>query len=166
MKKHILIPTLASIVSASAAYAAPGDVRIMPETLTLDPGQSFALQVLVDSGTHKLGGYTLELTYDRNLVQMDTTVVNGANPLGTANVFNVENDKGSVKITGLDVNGIGPGGNLHILTINGMALTDAQRGTTPVTLKVESLINEMADTIGTPNGQGSTINVTSVFQTK
>jgi hypothetical protein len=47
-----------------------------------------------------------------------------------------------------------------------MALEDAQRGTAPVELKVESLINELADTIGTPNGHGSTINVASVFHTK
>lgn len=160
MLKRTLIATLVGLASATIS-AAPGDVRLAPATLSIVPGQNFALEVLVDSGTQKLGGYTLELSYDRNLVKMDTTVANGADALGTANVFNVENDKGSVKITGLDVNGKGPGGNLHILTLNGAALTDAVPGAAPVTLNVVSLINEMADTIGTPNGQDATITVTS-----
>jgi hypothetical protein len=165
MKKHILVSSLVGLAS-TAVFAAPGDVKLEPATITVNPGQSFSLQVLVDSGTQKLGGYTLELNYNRNLVQIDTTVPNGANALGTTNINKVDNDTGTVRLTGLDVNGIGPGGMLHILTINGMVLEDAQRGTAPVELKVESLINEMSDTIGTPSGHGSTINVASVFHTK
>jgi len=159
MSKRTLIATLVGLASA-AVIAAPGDVRLNPATLRIIPGQPFSLQVLVDSGAQKLGGYTLELSYDGNLVQFDTTVVNGADALSTANVYNVENDKGSVKMTGLDVNGKNPGGNLHILTLNGAAPTDAAPGTATLKLNVVSLINEMADTIGTPSGQGATIEVT------
>lgn len=165
MRTHKLIASIAGLVSASA-FAASGDVRLSPTTLTLDPGQTFALQVLVDSGSQKLGGYTFELNYDHKLVQLDDTVTTGADALATANVFNVQNTKDSTKITGLDINGKGPGGDLHILTLTGKVPADAPRGSTNVQLKVVSLINEMADTIGNPNGQGSTVNVTSVFQAK
>jgi len=159
MPKRTLIATLVGLASATA-LAAPGDVQLEPASLRIIPGQNFALNVVVDSGAEKLGGYTLELSYDRNLVQFDTTVATGADALSTANVYNVENDKGTIKMTGLDVTGKGPGGNLHILTLNGMAPTDAAPGTATLKLNAVSLINEMADTIGTPSGQGATIVVT------
>lgn len=160
MQKRTLIAAMAGLISATA-IAAPGDVRLVPSTIKIFPGQNFALQVMVDSGGQKLGGYTLELAFDRNLLEMNTAVANGVDALATANVYNVENDKGSIKMTGLDVDGKGPGNMLHILTLNGKALDDAASGSATVNLKAVSLINEMADSIATPNGQGAVVTITS-----
>jgi hypothetical protein len=140
-----------------------GDVRLTPASLTASTGSDFALEIRVDSGTSKVGAYTFELTFDPARLQVndllgDQGVQPGVAALGT-NIVNLDNFAGTLNLTGFDVSGAGPGTSLHLLTINFTA--QGVEGDTPIGLVVSSLTNELGAIIGTPNGQGSTITVSS-----
>jgi len=148
--------------TASLTAGEGGTVSLTPASIRVESGVEVVLAVEIDSGSARVGAYTLEIGFDPTRLQVDTAagadqgVSAGTAGLGT-NVVNVDNALGRLVVTGFDVTGKGPGANLHLLSIY-LRATGAD-GTVPLTLGVSTLADELGQTIGTPAGQGSEVTI-------
>lgn len=147
-------------VQLSGAAATAGTASLRPVSATVDADGRVVLDVQVDSGVNRLGSYTLVLHFDPTHLQLETSADGqpliglGADSLGT-NLFNADNDTGTLTVTGFDQVGRDPGADLFLLSIPLRAL--ASDGSTEVTLEVRSLTDELGQPIGIPTGQGASI---------
>lgn len=135
------------------ATTSAGDVWFSPETGTLSgTGTAYSDEVHVNSGTQKLGAYSFIITYNENIILVDNTKgAYGGVDAGTDGFVTVVNTDtpGTLVVNGFDINGTGPGNDLHVLTIY---WTTTGTGTTTLDLTVTNLTDETGTTIGTPNG--------------
>jgi len=148
--------------TAAAVVPGGGMVSLTPPSPRVESGVQLVLAVQVDSGSARIGAYTLEVGFDPTRLQVDTAagadqgVSPGAAGLAT-NIVNVDNIQGRLVVTGFDVTGKGPGASLHLLSLHLRSIgTD---GPVPVSLTVRTLADELGQTIGTPNGQGSEVTI-------
>jgi len=150
----LFIFVCALIASTSVVFAAAGDVWIFPNSKTVNASSTFDLEVLVNTGTQKLGAYQFAVTFDKALVN-----VNGvdAGVDGFVTTVNINNDMGSLIVNGFYVNGKGPGTSLRVLTIHFKALGNT--GIANIGLSVSTLADDNGTTIGTPSGQGATVTI-------
>jgi hypothetical protein len=126
----------------------------------VNASSTFDLEVLVNSGTQKLGAYQFNITFNKDLINVDTT--KGTNGVsagldGFISAVNTNNSTGSLIINGFDVYGKGPGSSLRVLIIHFKAFDTL--GSTNIVLSVEVLKDIDINTIGTPSGQGATVTI-------
>ncbi|MBN2536577.1 MAG: DUF3160 domain-containing protein [Spirochaetales bacterium] len=146
------IPTPSSTPAPGAGY-----VWLMPGTITVDTNSEFVTDVYVNTGIQKIAAYGFDITYDEDYIDVNTAigeygVEEGAD--GFVSAVNVTIPD-TIKVTGFDVNGRGPGTELHLLIINWKAGT--KPGIIPVEITIETLVDENTYTIGTPTGIGNTV---------
>ncbi len=148
------------LMSPLNVYAAAGDVWIQPSSISVNVNNSFILEVHADTGFDKLGAYQFTTTFDPALINVDTT--KGTNGVeagidGFIAAVNLDNTNGTITVNGFDITGTGPSRDLHVLIIYFDVLNNV--GQSPLGLDVNTLANELGDTIGTPNGTGGSVHV-------
>ncbi len=135
----------------------PGDIWFAPSTGT-PSSEYYPDQVFVNTGTQKLGAYQFIITYNENVIEVDTSKGlfagdperGGVEPGADGLVSSVNSrDAGTLVFNGFDPTGMGTGDNLHIATIFWKTVG---LGTTALNLTVDTLADEVGMTIGTPNG--------------
>ena len=133
-----------------------------PSEKKVGTDRGFDLDLHVSSQSARLGAYDITITFDPSLVNVDTLKgSNGVEPGPNAlsrNVYNVYNNQGNIHIVGFDINGVGPGSDLDILTIHFKTL--GQTGTTNLNLLVTTLGDIDGNDKGSSYGNGSTITIT------
>ncbi|MBN2738599.1 MAG: hypothetical protein JXR70_16580 [Spirochaetales bacterium] len=137
----------------------PGSVWLEPSSYSAVSGEQFALQIYANSGNVPLAAYGIFLKFDPSLIQLNTNVGSSSvniGPDGFISAANPNNEAGELKVTGFDVNGKGPGENLHLLTIN---LIAQSAGITNIDLILDSLTDNSARIIGTPTGVGASVTI-------
>jgi len=137
--------------TGTTATTGTTDVWFVPGEKTLGLGEKFSTGVHVDSGTSKLGAYQFTITYNQNIITVDTTKgTNGVEPGADGFVAAVNaNTPGRLIVNGFDAYGKGPGNDLHVLTVHWKTVG---AGTTTLGLTVTDLVDETGITIGTPHG--------------
>jgi hypothetical protein len=135
-----------------------GSVFMSPSSVTVNIGETASFQIRVNSGSQQVAAYGIDITYDENLLSVtEDDVVEGSD--GFISAVNV-NNPGVIRTSGFDTSGVGPGSNLHLLTINMAA--NATAGTSQIGITVDSLADPDTNTIGTPSGQGGTITINDI----
>ena len=138
--------------------AATGDVMISSVS-DKNVGDTFNTQVYVDSGSQKVATYGIEITWNESIL-----IVQGGNDGvdagadGFLNAANVNNTAGNMSVAGFDIFGVGPGNQLHLLTITWNAIAV---GESVLAIVVNSLTDETTTDIGTPQGINSHVIITS-----
>lgn len=138
-----------------------GDVWFVPDTLTVNTDEEFALEIHLNSGDQKVAAYGFTLLWDETYISMDYLSGSAGIEAGPDGFFSAPAtvEQGRQTISGFDVSGTGPGEDLHFLTVYFLAGTLA--GTTVIDLEVNSLADPNAETIGTPEGSHAQITVVS-----
>jgi hypothetical protein len=169
-----LIWTLGLLLGNQSAWAAAGDVSLDPANRTVDPYQIFTLDIRVDSGAVPVGAYDFDLTFDKNNLQVNTSVGDqgvqlGTDAAGTTSIVNLDNAAGTLKLTGFNVTGVPAGTNIDLLIVSFIAQGAGggapTSGNYQVGLTVNSLTNPTGQTIGTPNGIPATVTIRGVAVT-
>jgi hypothetical protein len=127
----------------------------MPVDQTVASGAAFTTEIHVNSGEQELAAYGIAISYDETIlsIESDDDVVEGAD--GFISAVNV-NDPGVIKTSGFDVGGVGPGADLHLLTINWDAI---DTGTVTLVIEVDSLADPDTNPIGAPAGFSGTVTI-------
>ncbi|GAG06152.1 unnamed protein product, partial [marine sediment metagenome] len=118
-----------------------GDVWFVPDNIMIGVGASYSDEIHMSVGGDKLGGYNIKITYDPAVLSVDKSKGdNGveAGSDGFVAAVNAEN-AGTLRVSGFDVTGKGPGADLHVLTIHWTAVS---LGATPLSFDVANMFNE------------------------
>lgn len=168
MRRVFFLSFLAIILlgfSSQNVMALPGDVRLVPDGQTVGIDANFTQDVIVDSGNSELGVYQFTVTYDPNLIIVDTTQgTSGVDPGPDGFITVVNPDTpGQLVINGFDLNGTGPGPNLHVLTIYFKTVALEPPPVEPIFAEICIIAEQLADplgaTIGDPNGNCVTVEI-------
>ncbi|MFX1374831.1 MAG: dockerin type I domain-containing protein [Promethearchaeota archaeon] len=122
-------------------------------------GDIFETQVYIDSGTLEVGVYGIDISFDQNVIQVETSVgINGveAGADGFVTAVNATTP-GLLRISGFDTEEKVPGSQLHLLTITWSAV---DIGSSPLNITINTLIDESYQIIGTPQDIDGSIDVT------
>lgn len=136
--------------------AEPGDFFIVPASREVTAGSTFTNQIHLNTGTRRAGSYSLTLNYNSavlNVAEAPNNVTAG--PEGFYTVANSA-VAGEITITGFDINGRGPGSDLHFLNINWIAVS---QGVSELELNVEELTDETAAPFAAYRGIGGSVTV-------
>ncbi len=156
MKKFcVVLCVMFLVIGGRSAFAAtsPGDVWLTPSSVTVNPGDPFALEVHLDSGSQFLAAYGFDFTYDSSLVAVDTVTPGLDGFVAAVNA----NNPGLLIVSGFHVIGTDPGADLHLLSISFLALSGV--GVSTIDLDVNSLVDNIYNDVGIPTGYGATISV-------
>jgi hypothetical protein len=158
--------TMSSSKFVSATFSGPGglDAWLAPETHTVGMNSPFDLAVYADGDGGRIGSFDFELGFDASMLQVDTAQCNNGVCTGTDGftpaVVVVNNATGEIRVNGFDVTGAGPGDALEMLVLK--FVSQANEGTTPVSLNTITLTDELANSLGT-NSQGATVEITALL---
>ena len=130
--------------------ASPGNVWFSASN-DQELGDFFTTNLYVDTGSALLAAYGIDITYDPTIIQLNTSIGNSGVQKGNEGFISAVNPNtlGLLKITGFDINGRGPNSQLHLLTINWIAIG---LGTSPLDISVDVLVDPNTNTIGSPQG--------------
>ena len=149
-------------VDIGADEAGSSIVWLVPSVVTANT--DFDLHFHVNSESENVGAFDITITFDPDLVQVDTSKgTNGIDPGADAlanNNANPDNENGSIHITGMDQTGVGPDSDLDLLTIHFKSLENI--GTTNIGLTVTTLSNTNGVDRGPFVGQGSTVTISTI----
>ncbi|MBN2441831.1 MAG: DUF3160 domain-containing protein [Spirochaetales bacterium] len=150
-----LIIFLAIIISVfyfnpllSHAQLLTGDVWFSPSEVISLQNSECITELHLNSGEQKFGAYGFRVSYNNDIVSVDTLRGNNgvsAGPDGFVAAVN-RNNPGVINITGFDAQGTGPGQDLNILTI--YWLTNTTTGMTPLSLVINQIVDETTAPIG------------------
>jgi hypothetical protein len=164
-----------------SAESAPGEIFFVPEhklhkmvDLTyIDTGippmpsiplvirgpYTFFTEVHFNSENDILAAYGLTITFDSTVATINTDEGTNGVSAGTDGFVSAVNatNPGELIVSGFDVNGKGPGLDLHIITIHWGAQT--YEGSTVVTLIPDTLVDPDGNTIGSPLPVTGTITI-------
>ncbi|MBN2738721.1 MAG: hypothetical protein JXR70_17195 [Spirochaetales bacterium] len=124
---------------------------------------TFIVEVHCNSGSQNVAAYGFDIGFDTNYVNPKVSVgQNGATTENTSDgvMIAAASLNGNVlKISGFDVNGKGPGSDLHILNVhfNYTNFDNLYNNGTTLTLIVDNLTNSSSQPIA--NAQGSTLKI-------
>lgn len=139
--------------------AGTGDVWFVPEDSTVNQGDSFTVEIHLDSGDQALAAYGFEISYTPSIILADLTIGNEGvepGPDGFLSAMGAGPVPGKTRVQGFDTSGTGPGEDLHILTIH---FTAEGKGLTSLNLEIESLADTDTYTIGNPNAIDGSVRV-------
>ena len=108
----------------------------------------FTTDIYVDTGTQDLAAYGFEIVWDPNIITVqggNDGVAEGAD--GFLAAVNVNNNAGTMMVSGFEATGAGPDSQLHLLTITWQAVGE---GTTILDLTIDSLVDSNTNQVGTP----------------
>lgn len=154
-----VIPTPTATPTLSPDYPpGTGDVWVVPASLSVSVEEHFTTEIHVNSGNQRVAAYGIECLYDPAVMGVNTSIgTSGIEPGAQGFVAAVGTaDPGMFIISGFDASGTGPGQDLHLVTINWIAMGE---GTSSLTLVVDTLADETTNTIGNPNGTAGSVTV-------
>ncbi|MBN2443012.1 MAG: hypothetical protein JXJ04_16760 [Spirochaetales bacterium] len=151
-------PTLIPTPTGAAPTAYPdakvaGDVWLVPEFSTVAIGDSFDLEIHVNSGTQKLAAYGFTITYDAVMLTIQDVDEGTDGFLAAANTIT----PGITVTSGFDTAGTGPGTDLQVLVLTFKAINGPY---SEINITIDQLVDDLTNTIGTPNGIGGVVNIT------
>lgn len=135
-----------------------GSLWIEPSNQLVSVNSSFQSTVRLNSGTDSYAVYTLSISYDPVILRLDDEKGDQGVEAGAEGFVSlVENSiPGTVRISGFDAQGQGPGSALAIVEINWVALA---AGTTDLIIDVSQLENAQAQSITVVEILNSTVEV-------
>jgi len=122
-------------------------------------GSVFTTDIYVDTGTQNLAAYGFQIDWDPNIITVqggNSGVDEGAD--GFLAAANVDNNAGTMMVTGFEATGVGPNDQLHLLTITWEAVAE---GETVLDLSIDQLIDSDLSTVGTPTAIDGNVVVAS-----
>ena len=155
-----ITPTPEPTLPPPTCYVPPpsGEVSVVPQSGTVILNSQFTTNVYVMSPYELVAAYGIEITFDQSIIGVNSQIgTKGveAGPDGFVAAVN-DTEPGKLIISGFDINGTGPGTNLHLLTIHWDAL---QTGTSALDLTIDKLVNPETMTIGFPRDVDSSVTV-------
>ncbi len=165
----LLVATLALSWAALSApsVAAPNQcvtgtnvcaVSITPERSTVAVGSTFDLSVVMDTGSSKLGAYSFTISFDPQIIAVDTSRGSNGATAGDDGFLTLTNPSadGRIVVNGFDINGKGPSSELEIVKIHFTALA---LGTSSVSIEVSTISDELGNSLGSGVGTGAQVTV-------
>jgi hypothetical protein len=157
-----LTPTPSSTPTATpTAIPTEGIFRIAPSSQMVYPEETFTTLIYINSGAKKISSYGCKIGYSNASITLDESISGDGIEAGAEGYISAvnKNTPGLINISGFDPAGVGPGANLHFLTIHWRAVTQSTSNITltPITLKDP---NDL--TIGSLISTTATVNVLSI----
>ena len=132
-----------------------GDVWLVAP-LVVKAGDSFYVEVHLNTGDQALTAYGIVISYNTNLVYQYYDI-EAVSPYGFFSIGGLMPQSG-YNITGFDTIGKGPDTDMHLLNIH---LKAVNQGTCNFSLTVKSLVDVSITDIGTPRGIGTSTTIGS-----
>ncbi|MBN1699364.1 MAG: hypothetical protein JW881_17725 [Spirochaetales bacterium] len=147
-------------VSLEPDLPGTGEVWVYPAGQTVPLYERFTIEIHANTGNRKLAAYGFHVRYNTNILSLNfgvgtDGVVAGPDGFVSATDANTPGDK---IISGFDTTGTGPGEDIHIVTVNFIALAT---GTSDIDLIVNDIVDPFTFTIGTPAGTGGSVTVST-----
>ena len=142
-----------------------GEMWIIPDSNIIELGSTFKTEVHVNTGNQYIAAYGIDVSFNPAVVHVDTTRgAQGVEPGsdGFVSAVNPNNTSGLIRISGFDAMGKGPSPDLHLITINWIAVGV---GDTEFDLSVDNLADPFTDNIGSPAANDGYITVISTEPT-
>ena len=134
-----------------------GRVWMVPASQQVAAGSNFTNEIHVDSGSQMLAAYGIFIDYNNNIVDVNAAAGNNGVDTGADGFVSAVNDTpGQLRISGFDAMGKGPGADLQLAIIN---WTGVAQGTTTLTVIIDSLTDNMTNTIGNPSPENGSVTV-------
>jgi hypothetical protein len=133
-----------------------GDVRLSPANVNVDVGNQVKQKITVNSGSSDIGSWGFTVTYPSYIDVVSVTAATSAASL----VVNTDVD-GQITIGGFAATGINGGNAVAIAEITWQGVSN---GIATVGLGVTDLTDTAYATLGTPNGQNGSVDVSSSTQ--
>lgn len=136
----------------------PGDCWIEISSHNIQKNSFFNTTIKINSEVEKVAAYGFTIEYDSKIIELDETkgrhgIESGKD--GYYAVFKFDK-KNIIEIVGFDTYGKGPGKNLEFVILYWKA---KKKGTSIITLAIDSLYDRNAETIGNPQGYGIQIQI-------
>jgi len=125
----------------------PGTCSMLPKSVAVDLNDQFTTEIHVDTGSQHIAAYHVNFLFDFDIISVDIGVGSSGVSEGSDGFVTAVNlnSTGVLQINGFDVDGTGPGANLHLVTINWTAVGT---GKTNVSIEVDILVDSSYVTIG------------------
>ncbi|MBN1216076.1 MAG: hypothetical protein JXA99_11635, partial [Candidatus Lokiarchaeota archaeon] len=133
-----------------------GDVWFSAVT-TQQINNIFTTEIYVDTGNQNLGAYGFGITWDSSIIIVqggNDGIIAGSD--GFLAAVNVNNDEGTISVSGFEALGVGPDSQLHLLTITWEAIGE---GLTTLDLTIDTLVDTDTNIIGIPNAIDGSVGV-------
>ncbi len=120
-------------------------------------GNVFTTDIYVDTGTQNLAAYGFAITWDPDIISVqggNDGVEAGSE--GFLAAVNVNNNAGTMSVSGFEATGTGPDSELDLITITWVAVAE---GTTVLDLTIDTLIDSDLNNVGTPNDIDGSVTV-------
>jgi len=111
-----------------------GCMWLIPYDQSIAPGGSCSTELHVNTGDQNFAAYGVEIYYDSDILQYDSYVLGADGFISAVN----SNEPGIIRTTGFDPMGKGPGIDLHVWTINWIAVGTGEN-------ILEMIINDLSD---------------------
>jgi hypothetical protein len=166
MSKKLLVTVLVLVSLMFSVQDVFANVVLDPSQVNVECDNNFDLHVLVDTGDSKLGAVDFLLTFDPDVIEVDTTQGdNGIDKGSDAEDFTFipAPNPGQLVVVGFSVNGIGPGNSLDLLVIHFKALPDSKvcsGDPFPINLEVRNYADEEGNPIDPGTVLGSEVTIT------
>ncbi|MBN2440430.1 MAG: hypothetical protein JXJ04_03775 [Spirochaetales bacterium] len=148
-------------VTGSTIDPDAGLVWFYPEEKVIRSGVSGSIELRLNSGNQKVAAYGFELYFDETILEINTEMGNNGVEAGADGYVTAVNpgNPGVIIFNGFDVFGIGPGDNLHLVTVH---FNGIKAGQSALTLEIDTLIDAEYNDVGTPHSIPGTIKVMAV----
>jgi len=123
-------------------------------------GDIFETEIYVNTSNQKLAGYGFDIRWNQNILNVQggydgiTAGADGFLPYAI-----VDNNAGTMMLTGFDPNGVGPNNQLHLLTITWIAIGI---GNSPLNLFIDDLLDTDLNTLGIPQDFDASVEVEDI----
>lgn len=141
----------------------PGVLWLSVSDKPVTVGENISTKVYLNTGSQKLGAYKFAISYDPSVIEINEKIGESGVELGAdatedtpeeyleAVIANVMLSDDNISVQGLTPYGIGPGEEIHLMTINWTVEGEVGDNTT-LKWNIKNLVDETTKTIGTPTG--------------
>ena len=150
-----IVPLVISIliISLHSAFAAEGDVWLIPATQHADKNQNITVQVYLDAGVKELGAFDIYFDFDPQSINVRTEmgvdgVENKIDAVLLTNPTDLQN--GHLRIGAIAATGL-TGSAIHLMSIYIKTTSSFTSNETILSVRV----NEISDTLGWPLTPGT-----------
>jgi len=165
MKKLIFLTTILLgmvLLIPIFAQSSVGDIWFVPsDPIAVEVGTEFRTEIHANTGTQQFCSYSIEITYNPDIISPNTSVGNSsveAGPDGFVTSVNLTSP-GILEISGFNANGKGPGDNLNVLIISWNADTQNPDSIDDLGITIDYFKDPASNNIGVPTGIDGAVDV-------
>ena len=169
MKMRIFISLLILLVSAYTFsqevtpipfVTEPGDIWfVLPDWNCINVNSDFIIEVHLNTGSQNLAAYSFNIQFSSMVLGINTQKgINGVEAGPDGFVTTTSPSDATLLVSGSDVNGTGPGTDLHLFSIH---FTGYTTGTSIIAVRINEMSDSNGEIVGNPNSLDNAVPITA-----